>query len=305
MNILIITLISLTLFFQSNFFRNTDHLDTSAQQPPITNGGLPVISPDGSKIAFSSNRNGNDDLYVIGVNGSSETQLTHTPGHESIAGWTADSKQVLFSVFENNTSSIYETGLAGKNNRLIATVPGRNPVLSPDNKQLIYTTGTWTKMALLRSALDGSRTQQVNDGESIAWNIHWSRDGKRFAFTGKSDPKAVLAVFVANADGSDRHQVSRVPLDEGGAQCPAWSSDGRQLAVQVNSRLRKSSAHVWLVDVGSGESRKLAPHAEDYLDETPSWFPDGKHIAFQSNRTGRMEVWIMNVDGTNPRQVTH
>jgi TolB protein len=59
-----------------------------------------------------------------------------------------------------------------------------------------------------------------------------------------------------------------------------------------------------VVEVQTGEARKLAPHDRAYLDETPSWFPDGKRIAFQSNRTGRMEVWIMSADGSGPEQVT-
>ena len=54
----------------------------------------------------------------------------------------------------------------------------------------------------------------------------------------------------------------------------------------------------------SGNVHKLAPHTERYLDETPAWFPDAKRLAFQSNRTGRMEIWVMNADGTVPRQVT-
>ena len=64
------------------------------------------------------------------------------------------------------------------------------------------------------------------------------------------------------------------------------------------------AAHVWLVDANTGAARKLAPHDRAYLDETPAFFPDGKRIAFQSDRTGRMEIWVMNVDGTGAKQVT-
>jgi len=300
---LVSTLISLILLLQSV-------VSVSKQTPsptpprPVRNGSLPAVSPDGSRIAFFSNRVGTNDLFVIRPDGSAELQLTNTPENESFAGWSPDSKRILFSIQKADTSTLYSIDVDGKNQHPIATISGRNPVVSPDGRQLLYANGSWTEMRLLLSGLDGANPQQVNDGKSIAWNIHWSSDGKRFAFTGRSDPKSDIAVFVANADGSDVRQISHVPLQEGAGQWPVWTADGRQLAIQVNSRTQKNSAHIWIVDVASGEGRKLAAHNQEYLDETPSWFPDGKRIAFQSDRTGRMEVWIMNVDGTNPRQVT-
>src|SRR2546425_3784295 len=106
-----------------------------------------------------------------------------------------------------------------------------------------------------------------------------------------------------NADASARRQVTHISAEEGDAQWPVWSPDGRRLAIQVN-RLQNKSAHIWIVDVATGEAHKLAAHTEAYLDETPSWFPNGKRIAFQSNRTGKMEVWIMNADGLGAKQVT-
>jgi TolB protein len=59
-----------------------------------------------------------------------------------------------------------------------------------------------------------------------------------------------------------------------------------------------------VVDVATGEARKLAAHTEPYLDEVPSWFPDGSRITFQSNRSGRVDVWVMNADGSGARQLT-
>src|SRR5215470_8363919 len=49
---------------------------------PITNGGLPAVSPDGKRIAFVSDRTGNDDVYLISIDGRNEQQLTHTPDPE-------------------------------------------------------------------------------------------------------------------------------------------------------------------------------------------------------------------------------
>jgi len=272
--------------------------------PPVQNGSLPVVSPDGSRIAFTSNRGGADDVFVISANSRNERQLTHTRESEGNLAWTANGKQILFSIFKDDTSHLYGIDPDGKNQRELASVQGRAPTLSPDGQRLLYMAGTWTATRLMVSALDGTNAQQITDGSSIAWNNHWSPDGKLIAFTGRNDPKGELAVFVMNADGSSRRQVTHIPAEEGGAQWPVWSTDGRRLAIQVNNRTQKNSAHIWIVDVATGEAQKIAAHVQPYLDETPSWFPDGKRIAFQSNRTGKMEVWLMNADGSAVKQVT-
>jgi Tol biopolymer transport system component len=270
----------------------------------IVNGAQPIVAPRGERIAFFSNRGGTEDLFVINADGTGEKQLTHTPENETGLQWSADARQILFSVFTNDTSHLFAVDPDGGNQREIGSFPGRTPMLAPDGKQVVYMAGTWTATRLMVSALDGSDARQINDGTTIAWNNHWSPDGKRIAFTGRSDPNGELAVFVMNADGSGRRQVTHIAAEEGGAQWPVWSPNGRHLAIQVNSRSQKGTAHIWIVDVATGTARKLAGHGQPYLDETPSWFPDSQHIAFQSNRTGRMEVWVMNADGSGQRQVT-
>lgn len=199
---------------------------------------------------------------------------------------------------------MYTIDADGQNQRELAKVPGRGVTLSPDGQRLLYMAGTWTASKLTISAPDGSKPKEITDGSSIAWNSHWSPAGKQIAFTGRNDPKAELAIFIMSADGSARRQLTNIPPEEGGAQWPAWSPDGQQIAFQVNSRKDKGSAHIWAIDFRTGAARKLGAHAESYLDETPSWFPDGKRLAFQSNRTGRMEVWTMKLDGSGARQVT-
>ena len=271
---------------------------------PVAYGAQPVVSPGGDRIAFLSNRSGAEELYVISPKGGGEKRLTQTPETEIGLQWSADGKEIVFSTLNESTSRIFAVDPKGKARRELGEVPGRTPMLAPDGKHVLFMVGTWTEIKLTVSALDGVNARELTDGSSIAWNNHWSPDGKRIAFTGRNDPKGELAAFVMNADGTGRRQLTHIPAEEGGAQWPVWSPDGRRLAVQVNSRTQKGSAHIWVVDAATGDGRKLAAHDAAYLDETPSWFPDGKRIAFQSNRTGRMEVWVMNADGSGARQVT-
>jgi TolB protein len=272
-----------------------------AVRPPMTHGGAPSVSPDGSRIAFLSDRDGATDLYVINADGSGEARLTRTPEPESQHDWSADGTEIRFTVFANDESRLYSIAPNGKGQKLLGTVPGRAMRLAPDGKSVLYWTGSWTAMRLFASRLDGSGARQLTDGSGVIWGSRWSPDGKRIAFADK-DAQGVLQIFVMNADGSGRRRVTR--FDEPGqqAQMPAWSPDGSQLAVQ--SGVRGQPAHIWIVDAATGAARKLAAHVEHYDDEVPAWFPDGKRLACQSTRTGRMEIWVMNADGSEARQLT-
>jgi Tol biopolymer transport system component len=173
--------------------------------------------------------------------------------------------------------------------------------ISPDGRTILYWTGSWTSMKLFASNLDASSARQLSDGSGVVWGARWSPDGRQIAFADK-DADGRLQIYVVNADGSGRRQVSRPNPSDLSEQMPAWSPDGSQLAVQAGEK--GEPAHIWIVDVATGAGRRLGAQAEAYQDEVPAWFPDGKRIAFQSDRTGRMEIWVMNADGSQPRQVT-
>lgn len=178
---------------------------------------------------------------------------------------------------------------------------------SPDGRQLVFAYGNFPRSRVAVSNVDGTQMRDMSDAQRGAFNPTWSPDGQRVAFT-TLDSAFRAQVAIVDTDGKNYRVVASLDTAEGFAQWPAWSPDGKRLAVQAGKYNREKPAentgHIWIVDVDSGKATKLGAHDRSYLDETPSWFPDGKRIAFQSDRTGVMHVWVMNADGTGAYQVT-
>jgi WD40 repeat protein len=270
-----------------------------AAQHVVTHGELPNVSPDGSLITFLSDRTGTHNVFVIGVDGSGERQIS-----QSGAGtprFSTDGRSILFAGPGADSGRVTAVPVNGGEGRVLASVSGRSPVLSPDGKRVAFLTGSWTATVTAIANADGSGVHPVaGGGRTTAWNAAWSPDSRRIAYT-YGDSSHVLQVWVVDADGSDNHVVTHIDRAEGSTQMPAWSPDGRRLAVQVSTQ---HAGHIWVVDLTTGAARKLAAHDDSIADEVPAWFPDGKRIAFQSNRSGQEEIWMMNDDGTGLRQVT-
>jgi TolB protein len=280
-----------------------------SQQPqrPMMNGGLPFVSPDGNRIAFISNRTGAPDVFVVGADGSGLVQITRSPEPESAPQWSGKGDEVIFSIFAKDTSRIFAANATTAATRVVGVAPARSPFVSRDGRRLLYSAGKWPAMQLTLAALDGSSQRTLTDESAAAFNGVWSPDERWIAYA-RADSARQLQIWVMNADGSGARQLTHFAAEDGSPQWPSWSPDGRRLAVQAGKYNRQdpkqNTAHIWVIDVASGAPSKLAPHDSPYLDETPSWFPDGRRIAFQSDRSGRMELWVMNADGTGARQVT-
>lgn len=131
----------------------------------------------------------------------------------------------------------------------------------------------------------------------------WSPDGKKTAFI--SNRNLDNALYTMNADGSNVQLVTDKVLNPGGL---AWSPGGGKIAlcggVGITIEPNKPFGDIYLVNVDGSELTKLTN--DSGVNGSPTWSPDGKQIAFGSNRDpdGRQKIWVMNADGSNQRRLT-
>ena len=263
----------------------------------------PVVSPDGTMVAFVSNRAGNPDLFVVPAAGGTERQLTRTTEAEGRPEWSADGTRLFYAIGAQDLSRLYALEMATGRSVEIGSLTARGATLSPDGARVAYTAGTWQASRLAVADLDGRNERMLTtSGQTgVAWNARFSPDGQHLAFTGQ-DAEKQLQVFVVSVNGAGFRQLTRFTRDQGRAQVPAWSRDGRQIAFQLNRG--QGACDIWRVAI-DGEAPIAVVHAEGtVLNEVPAWFPDGRRLAFQSNRTGVMEIWTVSADGHDARQIT-
>ena len=180
---------------------------------------------------------------------------------------------------------------------------------SRDRRLIAFAAGRgWnTDIYLIRA--DGSGLRRLTRSSRREDTPTWSPDAKKIAFRVWSANRDDEEIYVMNADGSGRHDISRDP--DAVDRSPAWSPDGRSIAFATGPEDGPGGYldDIWLMSPDGGDKRPLT-HRRG-IDEYPVWSPDGSQIAFACtdgrilpSRNGDFEICLMRSDGSDVRRVT-
>jgi Tol biopolymer transport system component len=152
-----------------------------------------------------------------------------------------------------------------------------------------------TKMGLFIIAAETKEITQVETGFDDNFYPRWSRDGNAILFS----VPGVFNLYSIKPDGTELTQITDFRSFDGD-----WSADGTQVVFQSDHQNEPENIpDIYTLDI-TGENKVELVDIPEQLDFAPRWSPVRDQIAFISSRSGNIEIYVMNADGTDPVQIT-
>jgi Tol biopolymer transport system component len=169
----------------------------------------PRFSPDGSKIAFVSDRDMQAEIYVMDANGENQTRLTNSAAFDLDPVWSPNGSKIAFISNRLGSFDIFIMNADGSNLQVLASSPSIDmaPVWSPDGKRILFSSNRYGYFDLYVMDADGSNLERLTSSEFHEFYGTWSPQGSRIAFLSTEHGQPHL--FVMNANGTRKRQLTR------------------------------------------------------------------------------------------------
>jgi Tol biopolymer transport system component/DNA-binding winged helix-turn-helix (wHTH) protein len=304
----------------------------------------PSFSPDGKQIAYvrAPDWEATRSVYTKLIGAGTELRLTSPPGNDGFPAWSPDGQWVAFWRSLPGNNGIYiVSALGGSVRRVTAMADCRGFNWYPDGKRLIASAPSGGQhFRLVTVAVDTGQQRPLRpDSMEDEMAPAFSPDGKTLAFTGWTASHGDL--YVMPADGgpsrklteigmsvlawtpdsreivynSEKEGLWRIPAT-GGTPRPITSS-AASLGIPAIARRGNLLAYVvvdinenlWHIDLNFASAGKAALpvrlESSSRQQWDPSYSPDGRRLAFGSNRSGSDQIWVSDAQGGGASQITH
>lgn len=223
----------------------------------------PAVAPDGRRLAFSSERDGNPELYVADAATGSVRRLTwNLKAADRRPAWSPDGRRLVWQSGRPGTLDLFVMDAdGGRKQRLVGGAGDDvDPDWSPDGKRVAFSSNRGGHRDLWEVPAGGGKPELLLDVRGEARAPVWSPDGKRLAYSGVVG--GIADIWVVTVGSSEPRRLTRGRAAD---LRPDWAPDGRRLAF---SRAAGGRVQTWLVRRDGSQARPLAGTAGD---TDPDW----------------------------------
>lgn len=254
-----------------------------------TSSITPATSPNGEYIAFSTDRDGNWEIYVINVDGSNMQRVTwNTSAIERDPVWSPDGKAVIYETTRHGNWDLYQMDVAtGEETRLTTTPANESAAdFSPDGSKLLYISDVDEIPQIYELDLTSGRSTLLSDSIGEDTEPTYSPDGQQILFTSVRD-EGKLGLYTMNSDGSNLAAVSDPAVESYNG---VWSSVNGMIAYETH---RGDQSMIMVYQPDGALTRQLTSAAD--RSYAPMWICDGQQLAFTSDIGGNADIYLTSV----------
>lgn len=261
----------------------------------------PAAAPD-EKIAFTSDRDGNNEIYMMDSDGENAVNLTNHPSSDRHPAWSPDGNSIAFaSRRDDNDFDIYLLDVETLAfTRLTNQGSNTRPAWSPDGARIAFVSDRFGDKDVMVMNADGSRQIQLTVDVHVDDQPSWSPNGSAIAYVSNVDGQRNIFVM-SSADGSE---ILTLTSDGSDNFQPSWLDSSTHNLLLFTST-RNGNQDIFVIDPITGED--LRQITDDHSDERqPTWAAGGALIVFVSDREndGERNIYTMNPDGGNVQRLT-
>ncbi len=282
----------------------------------LTGDFNPVISADGSKIAFVSDVGGDFEIYVMNSDGTGITPLTSNTANDTSPAISGNGSKIVYESNRGTDVDIWIINSDGTGAAQLTTDSGDDvePSISRDGLAVAFATNgdpirgqnPEGDLEVFSMKTDGTGLRQLTHNSVTDSSPSINGDGTKVAFASGSG--AVSEIWIINTDGTG---LSRLTNNSYGDTSPSISASGQKIAFEFNGPATMSPLpleatypfEIYTVNSDGTGAMQVSGTTGDNV--TPSLSGDGTKVAYVSAQPGKRQVVVVNSDGTGLTQITN
>jgi Tol biopolymer transport system component len=255
------------------------------------------------KIVFTSDRDGNREIYIMDMDGSNLKRLTETPGTERFPDWSPDGSKIVFLTNRDGNYEVYIMDKDGSNQTRLTNTPEDEfiyPAFSPDGSKIAFNSWRIGLPNIYIMDSDGNNQERLTNINDQDRAPSWSPDGKEIIFSSNMGGK--MGIYAINIADS---AVRKIINTSGDDKEPRFSPDGEFIVFP--SDWEQYNSEIYVINADGTNLTRLTFSPEGGHTFSPRWTADGSQIVFESygGISEKSEVYIMNTDGSNQVNLTN